>query len=114
MLLNNPAVLKAFKQLKGTADYDQVKAKAEEEVRKDEQVAANILAKMEKENATPGAVRIFVDGCFDLPHSGHYNAIRQAKELGDFLVVGVNSDADILATKGPSILNQKERAEIIR
>jgi ethanolamine-phosphate cytidylyltransferase len=49
-----------------------------------------------------------------LPHSGHYNAIRQAKELGDFLVVGVNSDEDILATKGPSIMNQKERAEIIR
>ena len=50
-------------------------------------------------------VRIFVDGCFDLPHSGHYNALRQAKELGDVLVVGVNADSDILATKGPSIMN---------
>jgi ethanolamine-phosphate cytidylyltransferase len=46
-------------------------------------------------------------------HSGHYNAIRQAKALCDVLVVGVNSDAEILKTKGPSILNQRERAEII-
>ena len=59
-------------------------------------------------------VRIYVDGCFDLIHSGHYNAIRQAKALGDILVVGVNSDAEILKNKGPSVLNCKERADIIR
>jgi ethanolamine-phosphate cytidylyltransferase len=62
----------------------------------------------------PNGQVVYVDGCFDLPHSGHYNAIRQAKNLSDFLVVGVNSDADILLTKGPSILNQKERSEILR
>lgn len=55
-----------------------------------------------------------MDGCFDLIHSGHYNAIRQARELGDVLIVGVNSDKDILENKGPTILNQKERAEIVR
>ena len=59
-------------------------------------------------------VRIYIDGCFDLIHSGHYNAIRQAKALGDVLVCGVNSDADILINKGPTILNCKERADIIR
>lgn len=58
--------------------------------------------------------KIYVDGGFDLVHSGHYNAIRQAKALGDYLVVGVNSDADILKTKGPTILNVRERAEILR
>ena len=31
----------------------------------------------------------YVDGCFDIMHSGHYNAIRQAKRLCDVLVVGV-------------------------
>lgn len=59
-------------------------------------------------------VRIYIDGCFDLIHSGHYNAIRQAKLLGDVLVVGVNSDAEILKNKGPPVLNEKERADILR
>lgn len=59
-------------------------------------------------------MRIYVDGGFDLIHSGHYNAIRQAKALGDILVVGVNSDADLLKNKGPTVLNCKERADILR
>jgi len=59
-------------------------------------------------------VRIYVDGALDLIHSGHYNALRQAKSLGDILVVGVNSDEEILKNKGPTILTCKERADIIR
>lgn len=59
-------------------------------------------------------VRIYIDGAFDLIHSGHYNAIRQAKQLGDKLVVGVNSDEEILKNKGPPVLTCKERAEILR
>jgi ethanolamine-phosphate cytidylyltransferase len=37
-------------------------------------------------------VRIWVDGCFDVLHFGHANALRQAKALGDELVVGVHTD----------------------
>ena len=59
-------------------------------------------------------MRIYIDGCFDLIHSGHYNAIRQAKALGDILVAGVNSDAEILKNKGPSVLTCKERSNILR
>ena len=47
-------------------------------------------------------------------HSGHYNAIRQAKALGDILVMGVNSDAEILKNKGPCVLTCRERADILR
>ena len=47
-------------------------------------------------------------------HSGHYNAIRQAKNMGDSLVVGVNSDADLLKNKGPTVMNVKERSEILK
>ena len=59
-------------------------------------------------------VRGYIDGGFDLPHSGHYNAIRQSKNMCDVLVLGVNSDADLLKTKGPTIMNNRERNEIMR
>jgi ethanolamine-phosphate cytidylyltransferase len=55
-----------------------------------------------------------MDGCFDLIHSGHYNAIRQAKTLGDELIIGMSPDADIMIYKGPPILTSDERAEIMK
>ena len=54
-------------------------------------------------------VRIWCDGCFDMMHYGHANALRQAKLEGDFLVVGVHSDADITEHKGPPVMNEAER-----
>ncbi|KAL8442867.1 hypothetical protein Emag_006223 [Eimeria magna] len=60
------------------------------------------------------AGRIFVDGVFDLLHSGHFNALRQARQLGRSLVVGVNSDVETYAAKGCwPIYTQEERAEIV-
>ncbi|VDQ16291.1 unnamed protein product [Trichobilharzia regenti] len=40
-------------------------------------------------------IRVWVDGCFDLVHFGHANALRQAKALGDQLIVGVHSDISV-------------------
>lgn len=54
-------------------------------------------------------VRVYMDGCFDLMHYGHANALRQAKSLGDELVVGVVSDEQIVANKGPPVLSMEER-----
>jgi ethanolamine-phosphate cytidylyltransferase len=54
-------------------------------------------------------IRIWVDGCFDTMHYGHANALRQAKEMGHYLVVGVHSDQEILKNKGPTVLNNQER-----
>ncbi|OAF71257.1 hypothetical protein A3Q56_00970 [Intoshia linei] len=59
-------------------------------------------------------VRVWTDGCFDMVHYGHCNAIRQAKELGDYLIVGVHSDAEILKHKGPPVFNERERYDMIR
>ena len=59
-------------------------------------------------------VRGYLDGCFDLMHSGHYNAIRQAKAICDELVVGVHSDAEILRNKGPPVMNNDERMATVR
>lgn len=52
---------------------------------------------------------IWVDGCFDMMHFGHANALRQAKAMGDYLVVGVHSDAEILQHKGPTVMKEEER-----
>jgi rfaE bifunctional protein nucleotidyltransferase chain/domain len=43
---------------------------------------------------------VFTNGCYDLVHSGHVRFLNQAKGYGDFLVVGVNSDASVRRLKG--------------
>nr|XP_002129881.1 ethanolamine-phosphate cytidylyltransferase isoform X1 [Ciona intestinalis]XP_026693853.1 ethanolamine-phosphate cytidylyltransferase isoform X1 [Ciona intestinalis]XP_026693854.1 ethanolamine-phosphate cytidylyltransferase isoform X1 [Ciona intestinalis] len=65
-------------------------------------------------NGTKTRKRIWVDGCFDMVHFGHANLIRQAKELGDYLIVGVHSDEEITKHKGPPVFNQAERYEMVR
>ena len=57
-----------------------------------------------------GCVRVYMDGCFDMMHYGHCNALRQARALGDQLVVGVVSDPEIIANKGPPVTPLKERS----
>ncbi|KAI3645405.1 hypothetical protein MP228_008333 [Amoeboaphelidium protococcarum] len=61
-----------------------------------------------------GKVRIWVDGCFDITHYGHFNALRQAKEMGDELVVGVHSDEEIARNKGPTVFTEEERYAVVR
>jgi rfaE bifunctional protein nucleotidyltransferase chain/domain/rfaE bifunctional protein kinase chain/domain len=48
-----------------------------------------------------GARLVFTNGCFDVLHHGHVGFLRQARELGDMLVVGLNSDASVARLKGP-------------
>ncbi|CAK9141282.1 unnamed protein product [Ilex paraguariensis] len=54
-------------------------------------------------------IRVYMDGCFDMMHYGHCNALRQARALGDQLIVGVVSDAEITANKGPPVTPLHER-----
>ncbi|KAL4190121.1 hypothetical protein AMTRI_Chr08g210520 [Amborella trichopoda] len=56
-----------------------------------------------------GPIRVYMDGCFDMMHYGHCNALRQARALGDQLVVGVVSDAEIIVNKGPPVTPLHER-----
>ena len=43
---------------------------------------------------------VFTNGCFDIIHSGHISYLRSSRELGDLLIVGVNSDSSVKALKG--------------
>ncbi|XP_024401500.1 ethanolamine-phosphate cytidylyltransferase [Physcomitrium patens] len=58
-------------------------------------------------------VRVYMDGCFDMMHYGHANALRQARVLGDELVVGVISDEEIKANKGPPVMSMDERVVMV-
>jgi rfaE bifunctional protein nucleotidyltransferase chain/domain len=44
---------------------------------------------------------VFTNGCFDLLHPGHVDLLARARDLGETLVVGLNSDASVRALKGP-------------
>lgn len=58
---------------------------------------------------------VFTNGCFDLLHSGHVTYLEQARDLGDVLVLGLNSDASIKRLKGSNrpINNLYERIRIL-
>ena len=58
---------------------------------------------------------VFTNGVFDLLHPGHVRYLRQARLLGDALVVGVNSDRSVRSNKGDGrpINGEAERAEVL-
>jgi D-beta-D-heptose 7-phosphate kinase/D-beta-D-heptose 1-phosphate adenosyltransferase len=62
----------------------------------------------------PG-VLCFTNGCFDLIHPGHVQYLAEARALGNFLVVGLNSDASVARLKGASrpLQNEAARAAIL-
>jgi D-beta-D-heptose 7-phosphate kinase/D-beta-D-heptose 1-phosphate adenosyltransferase len=68
------------------------------------------------QRGTPGAPRVvFTNGCYDLLHAGHIHFLRQARALGDVLVVALNSDASVTHTKGPGrpLISELDRADIM-
>jgi len=65
---------------------------------------------------TQGKRVVFTNGCFDLMHVGHTRYLQAAKDLGDLLVVGVNSDASVkMLNKSPDrpIVSDAQRAEVV-
>lgn len=62
-----------------------------------------------------GRLVVFTNGCFDLVHRGHIHLLRQAKTLGEILIVGLNSDVSVKAIKGPDrpIMPEADRIELI-
>ena len=58
---------------------------------------------------------IFTNGCFDILHAGHIKYLEKAKEFGDILILGLNSDSSVKRLKGKNrpINTQTDRAHII-
>jgi D-beta-D-heptose 7-phosphate kinase/D-beta-D-heptose 1-phosphate adenosyltransferase len=58
---------------------------------------------------------VFTNGVFDILHTGHVDILTLARERGDFLIVGVNSDASVRRLKGPSrpVRSEAERAYVL-
>ena len=73
-----------------------------------------LLARVSQVRGRGGRV-VLTNGCFDLLHVGHVRYLQAARRLGDFLVVGLNSDASVRALKGPArpIVPAAERAEVV-
>ena len=62
-----------------------------------------------------GAKIVLANGCFDLFHVGHIRYLAGAKELGDCLIVGINSDEQVKKLKGENrpFMPEQERAEVL-
>ena len=74
----------------------------------------DLLPELARHRAS-GKKIVFTNGCFDLIHLGHVKYFRFAKEQGDLLVVGVNTDAGIRRLKGPKrpIISQSDRVGVL-
>ena len=58
---------------------------------------------------------VFTNGCFDILHLGHIDYLSKASDLGDILIIGVNSDASTRKLKGPNrpINDEKQRSVLL-
>ena len=62
-----------------------------------------------------GKIVVTTNGCFDVLHIGHIRYLQKAREFGDVLVVGVNTDESVQRLKGPTrpLVPERERAEVL-
>ncbi|PWT74692.1 MAG: ADP-heptose synthase [Chloroflexi bacterium] len=80
-----------------------------------EVISEESLARVVRERQRHGEQAVFTNGCFDLLHLGHVRYLQRARELGDFLIVAINSDESTRQLKGPErpLVPEKERAEVL-
>lgn len=79
-----------------------------------EQLKKELARRKEMSPRRPPRV-VFTNGCFDILHVGHARYLRDARMLGDVLVVGLNSDASVKRLKGETrpIQVESDRAELL-
>ncbi len=71
----------------------------------------NIVQELKKKNKSI----VTTNGIFDILHIGHIRYLKQAKKLGDVLIIALNSDSSTKKIKGPKrpLNNEKDRAEAL-
>jgi rfaE bifunctional protein nucleotidyltransferase chain/domain len=82
---------------------------------KDKIISRSRIAPLVDDLKKKGKKIVFTNGCFDLLHAGHVRYLQEARSLGDFLVVGLNSDQSVRQIKDPSrpLIVEQQRAEIL-
>ncbi|MEU8184167.1 PfkB family carbohydrate kinase [Micromonospora sp. NPDC049044] len=80
-----------------------------------ERVGIAAVAALLGEVRAEGGTVVATGGCFDLLHAGHVATLQAARQLGDCLIVCVNSDASVAALKGPDrpVMNEGDRARLL-
>jgi D-beta-D-heptose 7-phosphate kinase/D-beta-D-heptose 1-phosphate adenosyltransferase len=78
-------------------------------------VGVDEITKISFELKSKGKKIVFTNGCFDILHRGHVEYLSKAKQLGDVLIVGLNSDSSVKMIKGDKrpIVPQEDRAFIL-
>ncbi|MDA1185032.1 MAG: D-glycero-beta-D-manno-heptose 1-phosphate adenylyltransferase [Acidobacteria bacterium] len=78
-------------------------------------LTAEQAAALARDVRATGGTLVFTNGVFDLLHPGHVRYLRDARALGDALIVGLNSDRSVRVNKGPDkpITPERERAELL-
>ncbi len=72
------------------------------------------LSKILDREKAQGRKVVFTNGCFDIIHAGHVRYLKQARALGDLLVVGLNSDSSVSSIKpGRPVNSEQDRAEVL-
>ena len=95
------------------ADIERELARGQTESR--EPVDLDQLVAHVAEHRRAGRTIVFTNGCFDLLHVGHVTLLEEASQLGDVLIVAINSDASIRQLKGSDrpIIGQNDRARML-
>jgi len=78
-------------------------------------VTRDELARLGTSLRQSGKRIVTINGSFDLLHAGHLYILQKAREQGDVLIVGLNSDASVAAYKGPDrpVVSERQRAAIL-
>src|SRR5579884_4009257 len=78
-------------------------------------MASQALETIVRQEQARGMRFVFTNGCFDLLHLGHVRYLQEARELGDYLILALNSDESVRHLKGPGrpLVPEDERAEIM-
>lgn len=78
-------------------------------------IERNSLSQLSRTLKAAGKTIVFTNGCFDILHAGHVRYLTAAKELGNYLIVGLNSDESVRNLKGSErpVNCQEDRAEVL-